>query len=123
MTPSWAHGSPSPGGVPGSRRSSTASPVSSTRAACSRTDACAQTPPTKPSIVPSSSTSAESPGRTLVGFAARTTVAVTNGVAAREQPLHALHEIALDHCGGLPSPRIASQTREGVHGMSTCRTP
>ena len=32
-----------------------------------------------PSIVPSASTSAESPGRTLVGLAARTTVAVTNG--------------------------------------------
>src|SRR3954452_23770371 len=79
----WATTTPSStassGPAPGSSRSSTASPVSSARMACRRTLACAQTPPTKPSMVPSASTSAESPGRTLAGLAARTTVAVTNG--------------------------------------------
>ena len=39
-------------------------------------------PPTKPWIVPSPSTSAASPVRTLVGRCARTTVATTNGVRA-----------------------------------------
>src|SRR3954471_12490044 len=75
-TPSRASSSAAP---PGSSRSSSASPVSSARAAYRRTEACAHTPPTKPSMVPSASTSAESPGRTLAGLAARTTVAVTNG--------------------------------------------
>ena len=43
----------------------------------------AQTPPTNPSMVPSASTSAASPGRALVGLCARTTVAVTNAWRAR----------------------------------------
>ena len=49
--------------------------------ACSayaRTLCSAHTPPTKPSIVPSASTSATLPGSTLAGRCARTTVAVTN---------------------------------------------
>ena len=67
---------------PGRMRSSSASPVSSARSACRRTLCSAHAPPTKPSIVPSPSTIAASPVRTLVGRCARTTVATTNGVRA-----------------------------------------
>ena len=50
------------------------------RSECRRTEDSAQTPPTKPSMVPSDMTTAALPGRTLVGRRARTTVASTNGV-------------------------------------------
>ena len=73
--PSSAALSPSPGSI----RSSSGSPVSSTRSACRRTLGSAQWPPTNPSIVPSPSTSAVAPGCTLAGRPARTTVASTYG--------------------------------------------
>src|SRR5262249_8049014 len=41
--------------------------------------------------------------------------------AGGEQLFHPLDKMA--HWAGLPFPRIASQTRDGVHGMSTWRTP
>ena len=70
----------SPIGPSGTIRNSTASSVSIAFSEYTRTLCCAQTPPTKPSIVPSPSTSATSPAFTLVGRCARTTVAVTNAV-------------------------------------------
>ncbi|MDH6120997.1 hypothetical protein ABH930_005139 [Kitasatospora sp. GAS204A] len=66
-------------GASGEIRNSSDSPLLSSRSAWRRTVASAQTPPTNPSIRPSSSTSAMSPGCALVGCSARTTVALTNG--------------------------------------------
>ena len=63
----------------GTTRSRIVSPPSIARSAYSRTLCSAQSPPTKPSIVPSSSTSAVLPGFALVGRSTRTTVAVANG--------------------------------------------
>ena len=81
---------------PGRMRSSSASPVSSARSACRRTLCSAHAPPTKPSIVPSPSTRAASPVRTLVGRCARTTVATTNGVrAARSSSARRLRRAAI----------------------------
>ncbi len=68
---------------PGSTRSSTGSPLCSTRSPYSRTDSSAQVPPTKPSIRPSGKTSALSPACALVGCWARTTIACANGTRAR----------------------------------------
>ena len=53
-------------------------PVSSTSSAVTRTDSSAHCPPMNPSMVPSGSTIAASPGRAEVGHWARTTVAWTN---------------------------------------------
>ena len=61
----------------GVTRSSSDSPDASSRNPSSRTVDSAHTPPTNPSIEPSGSTSALSPGLALVGRSARTTVAST----------------------------------------------
>ena len=121
--PSAVSGSKPPSS--GTSLSSTASPVSSARSECRRTEEVAQVPPTNPSIVPSASTIALSPARTLVGWRARTTVASTNGNAVGGELLGALGQLSSDHCGEPPecSECIASHTRDGVHGMSTCLTP
>ena len=88
----------------GTSRSSSGSPVSIARSECRRTEDSAHTPPTKPSMVPSGSTTAALPGRTLVGRRARTTVASTNGVRSDKQALHVDGEVALNH---LLNPSLA----------------
>ena len=99
-------------------RNSSGSPVSIAASEYSRTLCWAQTPPTKPSIVPSSWTSAASPGSTLVGRCTRTTVAITNRRAGLAELLRGRLEGTRDHCGGSARPCIAAHTRGGVHGMS-----
>ena len=60
-------------------RSTTLSPVANDRSACVRTLVSTQEPPTKPTIEPSASMTARSPGFALVGRSALTTVARTKG--------------------------------------------
>lgn len=61
----------------GTIRSRTGAPPSNVRNACRRTLDSAHAPPTNPSMVPSASTTAQSPGRADVGRSTRTTVAET----------------------------------------------
>ena len=110
---------------PGRMRSSSASPVSSARSACRRTLCSAHAPPTKPSIVPSPSTIAASPVRTLVGRCARTTVATTNGVrAARRSSARRLRlaPIITSQRTYLQAPAAAVSMHHGRRASATKRS-
>jgi hypothetical protein len=99
--------------------SNTGSPVSRQRSACSRTVASAQDPPTNPSIVPSPTTIARSPGRALVGRDAAHDRRLDEG----DSRVGELAARALTGAAPWCQCRMASQTRAGVTGMSTWRTP
>ena len=92
------------GSSTGEIRSNSESPESSNARPCARTVDSAHVPPTKPSIVPSASTIASSPGLADVGRSASTTRACTNGTRSR--------------CSASARLRRSSRTLTGAHPLT-----
>ncbi len=102
-------------------RSSNDSPESISASPCASTVDSAHVPPTNPSIVPSGSTSASSPGLALVGRSANTTRACTYGTRAVAQPRSPIAERGAVGGHGWLSPR--SPGRSGTVGPASSSTP